>query len=80
MTSTVAVCAAATGPAVARGRLRESAVIESGAIVAPLRVPVTATRMPGCMSVGAIGMSSSTPLRRRPGASVQMKRLVPPSK
>ena len=75
MTSTEAVCADVTAPVLRAGACA-SAVIESGVIVAPMRVPVTATRMPGFMSVGAIGTSSSTPPPLS-SSSVQTKRLVP---
>jgi hypothetical protein len=77
MTS-VEAFAAATVPALPTGAC-VSAVIVSGAIVVPLRIPFTTMRMPGCMSVGAIGMSIS--LVAPPScSSSQMNWLVPPAK
>src|SRR4029453_16044738 len=56
-----------------------TAAIESGVIVVPLLVPVTTTRIPGFMSVGAMGISSSL-LWPSSWSTVHTNRLVPPSK
>src|SRR5437762_3555759 len=76
ITSTDAVEGAAATPFSAGAG--ESAVIDSGVIVVPLRVPLTSTRIPGFMSVGASATSSSVP-RPLPSWTVQTNSLVPAS-